>query len=178
MQIGVDTVSYLRIALGLLFVAVGISKCFNRRAFERAVAGFQVVPERLAPVAAALIVGLEIAGGGMLVLGAQVRLGAFIIAGLLACFSFALVLNLMRGRRNLECECYGGRSLRIGWGHVAQNAALLGIALLIGFTAVFGSPNWLTFLAAAYTATLFLAAQALADVRAGLIRILSRIKTE
>jgi hypothetical protein len=115
-------------------------------------------------------------------LGAQVKLGAFLVAGLLASFEFALILNLMRGRRNLDCGCYGGRSLRIGWGHVVQNAGLLAIALLIGFVVVSDSPDGpgrrLTWLAGAYTAILFLAAQALADVRAGLIRILNRINAE
>ena len=72
-------------------------------------------------------------------------------------------------------------TLRIGWGHVAQNAALIGIAVLVGLApeaSITGSERLLVAVSAAEGAALFLAAQHMAGVRAGLIRMLSRIEVE
>ena len=173
---------YLRTALGLLFLATGISKCWDRRAFERAVTGFQVVPARVAPAVALIVVFLEILGGGLLAAGALVWLGAITVGALLAAFNIALILNLRRGRRRLDCQCYGRGSVRIGWGHVVQNTIMLAITALIGLAAPYAGSNTpgrsLILLAGAYTAALFLAAQQMAALRAGLVRMLSRIEVE
>ena len=174
---------YLRITLGLLFLVAGLSKAWDRRAFQLAVASFQIVSPRLAPAVATLIVTLELAGSALLLAGIYEWLGAFLLGVLLAAFNFALIVNLLRGRRNLDCRCYGQPTVRIGWGHVVQNTVLLAIALLIGVVAFGGHPpsGWgdgttasLTILAAVYTAVFFLAAQEVVSVRAGLVRVLSR----
>ena len=66
---------------------------------------------------------------------------------------------------------------------MAQNTLMLAMALLIGLLAVGRkvSPHWgdptigsFTILAAAYSVVLFLAAQELVSVRAGLLRVLTR----
>ena len=174
---------YLRITLGLLFLVAGLLKAWDRRAFHLAVASFQIVPSRLAPPVATLIVSMELAGSGLLLAGTYEWLGAVLLGLLLAAFNFALIVNLLRGRRNLDCRCFGQPTVRIGWGHVAQNFLLLAIALLIGVLALPGAPpsgfgDWtsafLTILAAVYSAVFFLAAQELVSVRAGLVRVLSR----
>ena len=63
---------------------------------------------------------------------------------------------------------------------------MLAVSLLIGIVALRANPalSWgnpasasLTILAAVYTAVLFLAVQELLNVRAGLLRMVSRIKT-
>ena len=174
------TILYLRTALGLLFIATGISKCLDWRAFERAVTGFQLVPARLAPAVAILVVTLEITGGALLAAGFYPALGAAIIAGLLVVFNWALMANLLRGRRRLDCHCYGRGTLRIGWGHVVQNTVLLGVAAAIGVApaGLFPPGGILIALAGAYTAALFLAAQEMAALRAGLVRMLSRIEVD
>ena len=174
---------YFRITLGILFLVAGLSKAWDRRAFHLAVASFQIVPSRLAPAVATLIVSLELAGSGLLLAGTYEWLGALLLGVLLAAFNFALIVNLQRGRRNLDCRCFGQPTVRIGWGHVAQNTLMLAFALLIGVAALRGNPPSgvgdlttasLTILAAVYTAVLFLAAQELVSVRAGMVRVLSR----
>jgi uncharacterized membrane protein YphA (DoxX/SURF4 family) len=56
---------YARLALGFLFLVAGLSKAWDRRAFQLAVASFQIVPVRLAPPVATLIVAMELAGSGV-----------------------------------------------------------------------------------------------------------------
>jgi hypothetical protein len=176
-----EAVVYSRAALGLLFLATAILKLADWRAFKRAVAGFELVSDRATPVVAMLVAGLEIAGGAMLATGLAVRLGAALMALLLAAFNLALIVNLLRGRRRLDCQCYGRSAVRIGWGHVAQNTALLAVAALAGIVSeppVASPGRVLILLASAQSAALFLAAQHMAGVRAGLIRMLSRIEIE
>jgi hypothetical protein len=137
----------------------------------------------MAPAVALIVVALEIAGGGLLVAGVCVWLGATVLAVLLVAFNGALALNLLRGRRNLDCQCYGRGTVRIGWGHVVQNTVMLSIAALIGLgspspEAIVAPGRSLILLAGSYTAVLFLAAQELAGVRASLVRMLSRVETE
>lgn len=175
---------YLPVVLGFLFLAAGLSKFWDRRAFQQAVAGYQILPLWLAPAAALLIPTLEVTGGGLLVTRISVPLGSLLLAILLAVFDTALIVNLARGRRNLDCGCFGSRT-RIGWGNVVQNTVLLAAALfLAGGTAEANPPGanamseLVTTLAAVYTAVAFLAAQELVAVRSGLVRLLSRIKSE
>ena len=179
------TVAFLygRMALGLLFLVAGLSKARDHRAFQLAVASFQIVPARLAPPVATLIVAMELAGSGLLLAGTYEWLGALLLGVLLVAFTVALVVNLLRGRRNLDCRCFGQPTVRIGWGHVVQNMLMLAVALMIGAVVLRGMPPSgvgdlttasLTILAAAYTAVLFLAVQELVSVRTGLVRVLSR----
>jgi uncharacterized membrane protein YphA (DoxX/SURF4 family) len=174
---------YFRTALGLLFLVTGIFKFKDRRVFERAVAAFDVVPARLAPLVAAIVVGVEIGAGVFLAAGELVRLAAIALMVLLMAFNTALTINLLRGRRRLACQCYGQSAVRIGWRHVLENTGLLAVAVFAGFAA--GSTEAsalpgksLIMLAATYSAILFLAAQEFAGVRASLVRLFSRIEVE
>jgi uncharacterized membrane protein YphA (DoxX/SURF4 family) len=174
---------YFRITLGLLFLVAGLMKVGDRRAFQLAVASFQIVPSHRAASVATLILCLELAGSGLLLAGVYEWLGAFLLGLLLLALTVALVVNLRRGRRNLDCRCFGQPTVGIGWGHVIQNVLLLAIAVSIAVAALRGhrSSGWgdltsgfLTILAALYTAALFLAAQEFVSVRAGLVRVLTR----
>ena len=177
---------YLRLTLGLLFVVAGLSKARDHRAFYRAVAGFQIVSPLHVQRIAVAIVSLELVGGGLLLLGTHEWLGAILVGSLLAAFNAALIVNLLRGRRNLDCGCFGTHTARIGWGHVTQNTLLFLMAMLVGVLALWANPprgsanpsGGLTVLAAIYTIVIFLAAQELVSVRAGLRRMLNRIQTE
>ena len=175
---------YLPLVLGFLFLAAGLSKLWDRRAFQQAVAGYQILPPGLAPAAALLIPTLESTGGALLVTGISVPAGSILLAILLVVFDAALIVNLARRRRNLDCGCFGRRTSRIGWGNVVQNTVLLVAVLYLVASAEIAPPgvdasSWfLTMLAALYTVVAFLSAQELLAVRAGLVRLLSCVKTE
>ena len=182
------TFLYLRVILGLLFIVAGLLKAWDRRAFHDAVTGYRIVSPRLTPVVATAIMGVELVGGVLLLAGTYEWLGAALLGLLLVAFDFALIVNLRRGRRNLDCGCFGGRTIRIGWGHVAQNTVLLAMTFLIAWAALFSNVTtgaWdpathaVTILAAVYSVVLFLAAQEMVSVRAGLVRVLSsRVEAE
>jgi hypothetical protein len=179
---------YLRVSLGLLFVITALSKAWNRRGFRDTVTQFRIVPPRLTPAVGTAIVSVELLGGGLLLSGTYIWLGAAFLILLLVAFNVALIVNLLRGRRNLDCRCFGGRTFGIGWGHVVQNTILLIMASVIMLIAGWGdvrlgpgnpTTRLLAIFAAVYSVMGFLAAQALVSVRAGLVRVLGRrVQTE
>src|SRR5688572_2746992 len=116
---------FLRVALGLIFMVAAVAKILSPREFSKAVVDFRIVSPRLSPVIGRTIAVLELAGGVALLLGVLEWLGGILIAGLLLAFNAAMAANLIRGRRHLDCRCFGRRTVRIGWGHVAQNTLLL-----------------------------------------------------
>ena len=174
---------YVRVTLGLLFLVAGFSKARDLRAFEMSVSSFRIVSPRLARPVSRLVVAAELAGSGLLLLAIAAWLGGVLIGLLLIAFIIAISVNLRRGHRSLDCRCFGQPTTRIGWGHVAQNVVLLAMAIAVATEARQAAPMmaigaWsataLTVLPAVYSAVLFLAAQELVSVKAGLLRVLSR----
>ncbi len=119
----------IRAALVLL---LGISVAHKLRApdvFRHAVAGYGLVPSRLVGPAAGLVIVLELVLALGVALGAR---GAFAgVAALLVIYSFAIGINLARGRRDIDCGCGGPYEQRpLSRWLVLRNGVLALIALL------------------------------------------------
>ena len=169
---------FLRVALGLIFMVAAVTKILSPREFAKTVVDFRIVSARLSPAIGRTIAVLELAAGIALLLGVLEWLGGIVVAGLLLAFNVALAANLIRGRRDLDCRCFGRRTLRIGWRHVAQNTLLFVACLLIvarglqnPVVSAESGPTptiVVTVLAALYTGIAFIAAQEFINVRATL----------
>ena len=75
--------------LGLRFIFAGLSKTWDRRAFQDAVTVFRIVSPRVTRTVATVIMSLELAGGGLLLAGTYERLGAILLGVLLPAFNYA-----------------------------------------------------------------------------------------
>ena len=168
---------FLRIVLGLVFTVAAVAKILSPREFSKAVVDFRIVSARLSPAIGRTIAVLELAGGMALLVGVLEWLGGLLMAGLLLAFNIALTANLFRGRRHLDCRCFGRSTVRIGWGHVAQNTLLLVACMPIvvrglqnPVSAEYGPTPTIvvTVLAAVYTSIAFIAAQEFINVGARL----------
>lgn len=186
---------YLRMTLGLLFVVAGLSKARDSRGFQQAMTSFHVLPPMVVPLLAPWVIMLELIGGTFLVLGLLEWIGGLLIAGLLLAFIVVLSLNLARGRRDLDCRCFGRSTAGIGWGHVVQNVVLLAatsfvivsdlrngmtslqIELWRGFAGLSPIGAILTILGAAYSVIAFLSIQELLSVSGHLAKIFDRRPT-
>ncbi len=99
--------------------------------FRATLAEYELVPSSLVGVCAALIIVAEFAIG----VGALVRSVATqaMVAGavLLLIYAAAIGINLVRGRRDIDCGCTGPavRQLLSGW-LLIRNTALAGLALV------------------------------------------------
>lgn len=119
-----------RLVLAGVFVISAVAKLLDRSGSRAAVLDFGV-PATLAGVVASGLPVAELLCAGLLVSpdpGASA--GAWLSVLLLASFTLAIVVNLVRGRRP-DCHCFGQLTAApLGWTTVARNAMLLVLALL------------------------------------------------
>jgi hypothetical protein len=120
------------LVLAGVFGAAAIAKLRALDAFLGVVHNYRLVPEFLErPIAYALPVAeLAIAVGVLLPAGrAPAALSAAI---LLALFAGAMAINLMRGRRDIDCGCFATvLRQRLSWPLVVRNLVLAALALLV-----------------------------------------------
>ena len=116
-----------RLSLALLLAAAATQKLRDLGAFREALAAYRLVPERASGVAAAALVAAEIESACALVLFPE--FGGLAAAALLALYSLAIGVNLARGRREIDCGCFGP-ALRqpLSLALVARNAVLIALA--------------------------------------------------
>jgi hypothetical protein len=111
-------------------------KLRTREIFVVVVRDYRVLPAGIAPFVATLILlleGLVLVG---LTSGMGLRTASMLAALLLGVYGAAIAINLVRGRRSIDCGCLGtagdasGRNRLSGW-LLVRNAVLIGIAGLV-----------------------------------------------
>ncbi len=118
----------LRAGLALLFVAAAAHKLRDFGAFRDALGGYRLLPEGALGSSACVLIAAELACAGALVFTEQ---GGFAAAALLGLYSAAIALNLARGRREIDCGCFGpARRQPLSLALVARNAVLVALALI------------------------------------------------
>jgi hypothetical protein len=135
----------IQIAVGLMLASAGIGKALRWHEFKGMLSAYELVPSLLLTVAAAAIVALELLTGFALVAGWSAGVFAIAAAGMFVVFAAAMAINLMRGRRAIDCGCFRSTRQTLEWRLVARNLvcalAVLGSA---GFTMASDDPQrWL-----------------------------------
>ena len=103
--------------LALVFLSAAAHKLRAPRDFVATLRGYGLVPGALAPAVAALLVGAELAIGAGLLAPATQRAAALGATALLALYGASIAVNLLRGRRDIDCGCGGpaARQPLSGW---------------------------------------------------------------
>jgi len=133
------------------------------------VTAYEIAPVALAPAVAAGLVGLELCAVALACIPALRSMGVGLFVALLLLYAAAMALALARGRRELDCGCFGPALRRpVGSELVLRNlglAALGGLALLPETHRTLGTLDLGTIAAATGAALLLLASldQALAN---------------
>jgi hypothetical protein len=97
----------LRTSLAVLFATAALHKIRDPRGFLRTFSEYEILPRRLtAPSAIALVVAELSISVGLLVgpRGYQAEIAAI---SLLLIYTAAIGVNLLRGRRDIDCGCLG-----------------------------------------------------------------------
>jgi hypothetical protein len=140
---------YLIIAgIALLFATAGAHKLRDLTRFAEAFAAYRVLPRALAQRLAWLIPSLELGVAASLSWGPSRRMAAVAAIAVLIAYASGLGINLLRGRRDLDCGCVTARDRRaIAAWMVWRNlilAAVLGITVLPWSPRAFNLIDWLT----------------------------------
>ena len=124
--------------IGFVLLLAGIPKLNDHDGVLRSVRGYKLLPVRLEVPLARILPVAETVVGILLVLGVAHRLAALVAAVMFASFFTGLTINLLRGRRDLDCGCFAfgvGEIPRIGWFHAVRAGTLAVIAVALSVTA-------------------------------------------
>lgn len=126
----------LALGLGLLFLAAGAAKLAAPRRFATAVAGYRLLPAAASLPVAILLAASEVVAGAAAISFAE-RLqsaGLAVCAFLLLLYAAAMAINLLRGRRAIDCGCTTAvtTARAIGWDLVLRNGLLACLATAAG----------------------------------------------
>ena len=158
----------LRAMLCALFTIAVVHKISAPAAFVGTVRTYRLLPSALVPLAAVVLIVAE--AGAALALLANSRAGSALAVLLLALYTVAILINIWRGRRDIDCGCAGPYVREsLSYRLVARNALFLSIALLTLLPVMSSRPlgplDWFTALASAVTfALLFFAVSQLSAI--------------
>jgi hypothetical protein len=107
---------------------------------SKAIDGYQLLPRFLLPLVALGLPCTEFVAAVGLVVPATQRAGAVLGFVLLSIVTTAVVINLLRGRRDIDCGCVWRRaSPGLSWPLVVRNGAFLAMSgLVAGFPGASG----------------------------------------
>jgi uncharacterized membrane protein len=94
-------------ALALVFGASAVIKFVDFSEFRGALENYRVVPEELSLPASVIVPVGELAGAVGLLVQRFHAAAAMLLIFLVAIFTAAIALNLMRGRLYIDCGCFG-----------------------------------------------------------------------
>jgi hypothetical protein len=120
-----------RAAFALLFLVAAIHKLRDPARFAAMLGEYRVLPARLVRLGAVVVVGAELVAAMALAAPGWRHAGLVAAAVLLLVYAAAIGVNLLRGRRDIDCGCAGPAARRpIGAGLVVRNLVLAVLALL------------------------------------------------
>lgn len=102
----------LRWLVGAIFLVSALGKFRDMPGFISIVFDYQILPITWVRRFAIALPWLETSIGLLLILGLGVRVAALLSIILLLIFILAIAVNLMRGRKDLDCGCKGSRRPR------------------------------------------------------------------
>jgi len=154
-----------RLALAGVFAGAALHKWRDLGAFTAAVGAHRLVPAAAVGALARALAACETAVAVSLLVPGSAPRAAWVAAALLALYSGAIAINLLRGRREIDCGC-SARPQPLSGRLLARNAALGALAIAAALPASARVLVWVDALTAAAglaaLALLWLAAQTLA----------------
>ena len=122
----------IRLSLSVLLLSAAWHKLSDRRRFAATVRAHSLLPSTIAPGFSRLLPFVEIAVALMLLTLPTAKPVAIATASLLGVYTLALVINLARGRRDIDCGCFASSAkVPLGPSLIARNLALLTAALTL-----------------------------------------------
>jgi hypothetical protein len=123
--------------LVVVFLAASVNKLRSLEIFEGVVYNFRVLPETLVRPVAYILPYLELAVVVALIAPATRSYSGWAAGILLGVFTVAVAINLLRGRREIDCGCFGSGHMSsdlkqtLSWWLVLRNIVLAGLALWV-----------------------------------------------
>jgi uncharacterized membrane protein YphA (DoxX/SURF4 family) len=117
-----------RLYIGGVFFYASMYKINFPGEFAEMIANYQLVPFWAVNLLAVFLPWTELICGFLLVMGVRTKSAAAVAAGLLAVFTVAVAITLVRGIP-LGCGCFSAMEDPMTWGTVARDLAWLAMTL-------------------------------------------------
>ena len=129
------TVRICQLVIGAIFAMAGLAKVGDLAGFAEQVHNFRLAPVALENLLAMTLPWIEVVAALALILGIRARAGGVVTAALMAVFTVAVALALVRGL-DIECGCFGtADASRVGLVKLAQNLGMLALAVMASLRA-------------------------------------------
>ena len=133
--------------LSYVFVLAGLHKCKAPAEFATTLANYRILPEGLNRQCVYLFPVAEIMTGIALLIPATLPAAALSARILLCIYIAAIAVNLLRGRRNIDCGCGGpAQKQTISEWMIVRNGILLLLAFIAGSQAEARALLWFDWL--------------------------------
>ena len=130
-------------ALALLFATAAVAKIRDRVRFAAVLEAYEVMPRSLTRSAAVLLPFIELTVAFGLFVTQFRPVAAAAAAGLLLIYGAAMGVNLVRGRRDIDCGCEGfGRRRSIAPWMLVRNSVLMLVAAVAAATSNARAIEW------------------------------------
>jgi len=124
----------VRLSLALLFSTAAFHKLRDFDSFGMILRDYRLLPQSVIRIAAVAFVVVETLLAVMLTVGAFRTAVAMSVLGLFACYTTAISVNLVRGRRDIGCGCSGAMHKQlITWWLVFRNLLLMVAGAALAF---------------------------------------------
>ena len=134
------------IAIGVIFLAAGLRKLRNLAATAASIDLYRILPTQGGRVVALPLALLEAVSGGLLLVPWLLKRMSIAASAILAAYTFAIALNVVRGSTDLDCGCGDTILLQSGVALLARNGVMLVLTTVLAFAE--GAPahavDWLT----------------------------------
>ena len=114
--------------VGLIFVFSSSIKILNGPAkFTDVLRSYDLLPRALERPFAFLVIVTEWTAGLMLLISWGHFASYILAASLLLAFSVGIAINILRGKRDIACGCFGSSKRGLSWGLLVRNLTLIGL---------------------------------------------------
>jgi uncharacterized membrane protein YphA (DoxX/SURF4 family) len=122
----------LRLYIGGIFIYASMSKINYAAEFADIIAGYQLVPYWAVNLIAVTLPWAELICGALLIIGVRAKAAAACLVAMLAVFTAAIVINLIRGTP-IGCGCFSSIEEPMGYTTLLRDLIWLAMALHVYF---------------------------------------------
>lgn len=123
---------FLRLVMGIVFIYASMTKIPYPAEFAKNVEAYRLFPYWFINAIAIFLPWIELLCGLFLIIGLVTRAAAAVLTVLLAVFTVALAVNVIRGAP-ISCGCFDSVGSQIGWYDVVRDLILMLFTLQIFF---------------------------------------------
>ncbi len=119
-----------RLYIGGIFIYAGLNKINYSAEFAEIIASYQMIPDWSVNFTAVILPWAELICACLLIIGLRSKSAAAILAGMLAVFSLAIAVNLMRDIP-IGCGCFTSLETPMSWRTLVRDLIWLGLTVYV-----------------------------------------------